>query len=76
MKFKQHQLVHLKESILVGRVAGFCHYTPFYTSEGAVAPDGPPLEGVIVNLCSGFYHPKQQAFITMMICQEDTLEAW
>jgi hypothetical protein len=68
MRFKHNQLVRLKDSNLMGRVSGFCHYTR-YNSEVV-------HEGVLVNLVEGFYDPAKQSFISIMVCQEDTLEEY
>lgn len=70
MRFKQNQLVTLKGSNLMGRVAGFCHYTRPNEGKHEV------LEGVIVQLRDGFYDPAQKTYISLMVCQEDTLQEW
>lgn len=50
----------------MGRVGGFCHYTRYNREQ--------VHEGVIVNLVEGFYDPAQQVFVSILVCQEDSLE--
>lgn len=68
MKFKHNQLVRLKDSDLIGRVAGFCHYTR-YNSEQV-------HEGVLVNLADGFYDPAKKTYVSIMVVHVDTLEEY
>lgn len=74
MKFKHEQLVRLKDSNYMGRVAGFCHFTRPYDyneSDREIV-----REGVIVNLVEGFYDPAKKMYVSLIIVHEDTLENW
>ncbi len=70
MKFKIGQQVSLIGSGRYGKVAGYCHYIRPYNKQDNTTIH----QGVIVNLNNGFYDLSRETYISMMVCQEDTLE--
>ena len=70
MSFKMFEKVALKGTEYVGQIVG---YVGYYQDANALVP---MTMGVVVCLGEkGFYDPTGKAYIRMMICQEDTLEA-
>lgn len=73
MKFKHNDVVRLNGSPRIGRVVGFCHYV-YNVGDTSVPFTSNVVEGVLVKLTDGFYDPTRTSFVSIMVCQEDTIE--